>query len=122
MAVRQTLMAFFDNIEARDYESAFDLRAREQKPGVSREDALNKFTAVYGTTTYEPDIMIANFRYDGEDILVDVAYTSHQALDKAPPGGGTCTRWDLSYKMERTSYTWLIGDAKARDNQKYLPC
>lgn len=120
--VRQTLLTYFDSIERRDYETAFELRVWNKNPGVSRQEALGRFITEYSTTTYEEDIGTTNFRYDGADILVDVSFTSHQAADKAPPGGGTCTTWDLYYRMERVSNSWLIRDAKVRSDPGYRPC
>jgi hypothetical protein len=121
-AVRKTLTTFFASIEAGDFETAFNMRVWELKPGVSRQDAFNRFAADHSTTTYEPDITIDNFRYDGADILIDVDFTSHQAAEMAPDGAGTCTRWSLYYRMKRMSHTWLIKDAKARSEPGYTPC
>jgi hypothetical protein len=121
-AVRKTLTTFFASIEARDYETAYDLRIWTLKPGVTRQDALNSFAADHGTTTYEPDITIDDFRYDGADILVDVDFTSHQAVEMAPDGISTCTRWSLYYRMRQTSHAWLIKDAKARSEPGYTSC
>jgi hypothetical protein len=117
-AVQQTLSRYFNAVNNRDYETAWQQYTAQEQARLGSEQQYAQGestthvsnTAFHGIVSQSPGVA-----------LVSYSFTSTQAPANAPDGQ-SCDNWSLVYAMVYTGTTWLIDNAKGENGVGYRPC
>lgn len=86
--VRDVLFDYFDGVNTGDYERAYRQLSEERRNLISFERFEEEFR-----TSFVSDVVVLAISEEGDDVLADTTFTSHQAPEFGPEPGQICTYW-----------------------------
>jgi len=109
-AIAATLTAYFNAINAQNYQAAWS----ELSPASQAGNPYSQFAAGLSTTAIQNlDLRSIAAGSQPGTYVVWVTFQSHQDPSKAPNQTDSCDNWTLDYTMVQSSGQWLIDSAKA---------
>jgi hypothetical protein len=115
-AIQDTLYAYFDGINARDYRAAW----LQLAPSLRKTVRLARFAK--GDSTSQDSDMVIHWmkKQTSSSVIAYVTFTSTQESEYGP-NGDTLDYWTLEYHMKRIGGRWYINGTSGHNGHKYTP-